>query len=127
MNKKQNPSVVIDSVLEDETTFGKITIHPVTIWKYALLEKIQSPFLFPDTEFTLENIAPTVFILAKERNELKPYVKDVDKLKEDSMDWLDDNLDLSDMPKMIQKIVEEFTKLNNAAPTQTGADDGKKS
>lgn len=68
-----------------------------------------------------------MFILAKDRNELKPYVKDVDKLKEDSMDWLDDNLDLSDMPKMIQKIVGEFTKLNNAAPTQTGADDGKKS
>lgn len=124
--KKQNPAIVVDAVLDGTPKFGKIEIGPVTIWKYALLEKIQSPFLFADSDFSLENIAPTVFVLAKDRAELKEYVTDLDRLKTDALDWLDDNLDLADMPKMMKCIVDQFTKINSAAPAQTGSEDGKK-
>ena len=124
--KKQNPKIVIDAILENEATFGKITVKPISIFKYALLEKLQSPFLFPDSDFSLENIAPTVFVLAKDRAELKEYVTDLDRLKTEALDWLDDNLDLADMPKMMKCIVDQFTKINSAAPAQTGSEDGKK-
>lgn len=70
-----------------------------------------------------------MFVLAKDRTELKGYITDLDKLKDDALDWLDDNLDLADMPKLIECTVNQFTRLNKAAPTQTqmGSGDGKKS
>ena len=123
--KKTNPKIVTEAILDDGRTFGKITINPISIYKYALLEKTQSPFLYADQDFSLENLAPSIFILANDRQTLKPYANDMEKLKEDSMDWLDENLDLKDLPKIIELAVDQFTTLNKAAPAAESAD-GKK-
>lgn len=116
---KQNPRIVTNAILQNEISFGKVTIGPVTIWKYALLEKLESPFLFADKEFTVENVAPTIFVLAKERSELKPLINDFEKLKDEALEFVDDNLSLEDLPKAIQAVVDQFLTLNKAAPADS--------
>lgn len=116
---KQNPKIVTNAILQDEIRFGKVTIGPVTIWKYALLEKLESPFLFADKEFTVENVAPTIFVLAKERSELKPLINDFEKLKDEALEFIDDNLSMEDLPKAIQAVVDQFLTLNKAAPADS--------
>ena len=111
-----NPKIVVDAVLDEEKTFGKIKLQQITVYKYCLLERLNSPFINPDGEFTIDSIAPTVFVLSKSRDELKEYVGDLDKLKEAALDFLDDNLTVSDVPEIMKTVVKMFVDLNKAAP-----------
>lgn len=111
-----NPKIVVDAVLDEEKTFGKIKLQQITVYKYCLLERLNSPFINPDGEFTIDSIAPTVFVLSKSRDELKEYVGDLDKLKEAALDFLDDNLTVSDVPDIMKTVVKMFVDLNKAAP-----------
>jgi len=115
-----NPAIVIDTVIDGGSKFGKIELKPVTIYKYCLLEKLKSPFITTEGDFTVENIAPTVFVLAKDRSELKEYKNDFDRLKDDAVEWLDDNLDVADLPEIMKATVDMFMKLNKAAPQASG-------
>ena len=115
-----NPEIVLNAVTDGGSKFGKIELKPVTIYKYALLEKLRSPFIQADGEFTIENIAPTVFVLAKERDELKQYRNGLDKLRDDAVEWLDDNLEVSDLPDLMKAVVDMFVNLNKAAPQADG-------
>lgn len=111
-----NPKIVVDAVLDEEKTFGKIKLQQITVYKYCLLERLNSPFINPEGEFTIDSIAPTVFVLSKSRDELKEYVGDLDKLKEAALDFLDDNLTVSDVPEIMKCIIKMFVDLNKAAP-----------
>ena len=111
-----NPKIVVDAVLDEEQTFGKIKLQQITVYKYCLLERLNSPFINPDGEFTVDTIAPTVFVLAKSRDELKEYAGNLDKLKEAAVDFMDDNLSVSDIPNIMKAVVKMFVDLNKAAP-----------
>lgn len=111
-----NPKIVVDAVLDEEKTFGKIKLQQITVYKYCLLERLNSPFINPDGEFTIDSIAPTVFVLAKSRDELKEYAGNLDKLKEAAVDFMDDNLSVSDIPDIMKTVVKMFVDLNKAAP-----------
>lgn len=111
-----NPKIVVDAVLDEEQTFGKIKLQQITVYKYCLLERLNSPFINPDGEFTVDTIAPTVFVLAKSRDELKEYAGNLDKLKEAAVDFMDDNLGVSDIPDIMKAVVKMFVDLNKAAP-----------
>lgn len=111
-----NPKIVVDAVLDEEKTFGKIKLQQITVYKYCLLERLNSPFINPEGEFTVDTIAPTVFVLAKSRDELKEYAGNLDKLKEAAVDFMDDNLSVSDIPDIMKTVVKMFVDLNKAAP-----------
>ena len=120
MGEKQNPDVVIDAITNTDKTYNGITINTPTIRRYAYLEKLKSPFVFSDVGFELENVIPSVYVLAATKDELKVLSgKSVDEIKDIAMDWADDNLDMKTLPDIIKDVVEVFTKINESAPQGT--------
>ena len=122
-NENKTPELVLDAVIDSPKKFGKgVEIGDVTILKYCYLEKLHSPFIDPTKEFTVENIAPAVFVLAKDKKELRKYGNDIDTLKMDALDWMDECVELSDVPEIIKAIVSKLTSINKAAPNGTTED-----
>ena len=120
MGEKQNPDVVIDAITNTDKTYNGITINTPTIRRYAYLEKLKSPFVFGDVGFELENVIPSIYVLAATKDELKVLSgKSVDEIKDIAMDWADDNLDMKTLPDIIKDVVEVFTKINESAPQGT--------
>ena len=120
MSEKQNPDIVIDAITNTDKTYNGITINTPTIRRYAYLEKLKSPFVFGDIGFELENVVPSIYVLAATKDELKVLSgKSVDEIKDIAMDWADDNLDMKTLPDIIKDVVEVFTKINESAPQGT--------
>ena len=120
MSEKQNPDIVIDAITNTDKTYNGITINTPTIRRYAYLEKLKSPFVFGDVGFELENVVPSIYVLAATKDELKVLSgKSVDEIKDIAMDWADDNLDMKTLPDIIKDVVEVFTKINESAPQGT--------
>ena len=120
MGEKQNPDIVIDAITNTDKTYNGITINTPTIRRYAYLEKLKSPFVFSDVGFELENVIPSVYVLAATKDELKVLSgKSVGEIKDIAMDWADDNLDMKTLPDIIKDVVAVFTKINESAPQGT--------
>lgn len=120
MSEKQNPDIVIDAITNTDKTYNGIKINTPTIRRYAYLEKLKSPFIFGDVNFDLNNVIPSVYILAATKDELKSLSgKSVDEIKEIAMDWADDALDIQTLPNIIKDVVALFTKINESAPQST--------
>ena len=127
MQENNNPQIVLDTIIESPKTFGNVTIGDITILKYSYLEKIGSPFINADQEFSVSNVIPSVFILANDKKTLRKYGTDIESLKLDALEWADDNLNIADVPAIISTIVDKFTAMNKAAPNGAGDDgDSKK-
>ena len=123
---KKTPELVLVVVMDAPKQFGNINIGDITILKYCYLEKLHSPFIDPTQEFTVENIAPAVFVLAKDKKELRKYGNDIETLKRDALDWVDECVELSDVPEIIKAIVSKLTSINKAAPNGTTEYEKKK-
>lgn len=120
MSEKQNPDIVIDAITNTDKTYNGITINTPTIRRYAYLEKLKSPFVFGDIGFELENVVPSIYVLAATKDELKVLSgKSIDEIKDIAMDWADDNLDMKTLPDIIKDVVAVFTKINESAPQGT--------
>ena len=120
MSEKQNPDIVIDAITNTDKTYNGITINTPTIRRYAYLEKLKSPFVFGDVGFELENVVPSIYVLAATKDELKVLSgKSVDEIKDSAMDWADDKLDMKTLPDILKDVVAVFTKINESAPQGT--------
>ena len=120
MSEKQNPDIVIDAITNTDKTYNGIIINTPTIRRYAYLEKLKSPFVFGDIGFELENVIPSIYVLAATKDELKVLSgKSVDEIKDIAMDWADDNLDMKTLPDIIKDVIAVFTKINESAPQGT--------
>lgn len=124
--ENKTPELVLDAVIDAPKKFNKIEIGDITILKYCYLEKLHSPFIDPTQEFTVESIAPAVFVLAKDKKELRKYGNDIETLKMDALEWIDENVDISDIPNIIKAIVAKLTAVNKAAPSGAANGDSKK-
>lgn len=124
-DENKTPQMVIDAVIDAPKSFGKVTLSDITILKYAYLEKLHSPFIDPSQDFSVENIAPSIYVLAADKKELRKYGSDIETLKLDALEWVDENLDLNDVPAVIKEIVSKLTALNKAAPAGATADPKK--
>lgn len=118
----QNPSIVTDAIIETNKKFGNIEIYPLSIFRYAYLEKVKSPFLNLSEDFSLENLAPSIFVMSKDKDVLKKYAHDIDALKEDALDFIDENADLETITNIISEISAKLTQLNKAAPSDSNVD-----
>ena len=123
---KKTPELVLNAVIDAAKQFGNINIGDITILKYCYLERLRSPFIDPTQEFTVENIAPAVFVLAKDKKELRKYGNDIETVKMDALEWMDECVELSDVPNIIKAIVSKLTSINKAAPNGTTEDGSSK-
>lgn len=123
---EQNPDIVLEAITDAEKSYSSVTINVPTIRRYAYLEKLKSPFVFSDVPFDLENVIPSIYILAVDNTDLRKLSgKPVEDISNIAFDWADEKLDLKDVPKIIEDVVKTFTSLNDAAP-QSVSDPSKK-
>lgn len=73
----------------------------------------------------MQNIVPSVYVLAADKKELRKYSTDIEALKLDALDWADEHLKIEDVPAVIKAIVDKLTQINKAAPSGTAADPKK--
>ena len=100
-----DPKIVVDAILA-EGSEPKIGVYPVTIRRYALLEKIDSPFVNPEKEFNVDSIVPTAFVMCQSPQDLKKWCNaSAADVREAAFDWAED-LPLDDVPKMISAIAD---------------------
>lgn len=124
----KNPKLVVDAILDQNgQELNTVKIYPVTIRRYAFLEKLNSPFINPEVQFTVNTIIPSVFVMTRTKDELKKYASnDIEQLVSDSFDW-SDSLNMDDVPEMIKAVTKQFTEINKASPDATETENnGKK-
>ena len=121
-----NPKTAIDTILNTETEICEgIKVFPVTLARYALLELVESPFVTPDTKFTINNLVPSFYIMCVPIDMLKGInSKNLDKLNEQALAWAE-TLPSKSIDKLIPAIMEELGLIKKVSPN-TGDDDSKK-
>lgn len=113
--KIQNPKSAIDSILEDDINVQDLTVYPITLARYALLDYIQSPFIHK-TEFDMLSVITSLYVMCNDKQVLKVYnTSNIDKLKEDAYEWADD-LTPDIISKLTSKVIEKMQLLNKVAP-----------
>lgn len=82
-----NPQRALDVILEDETAVNEDTVFPLTVARYAYLEKIDSPLLTgkPDVDATMA----TAFVMTCPRQALK-RLHTREEIFEAAVDWADE-------------------------------------
>lgn len=124
----KNPKIVVDSILNSngEDINSEIKVYPMTIRRYALFEKLNSPFINSDVKFDVSNIIPSVYVMCSTKEKLKEYSSnDIEKLISDAFDWSED-LSMNDIPKMITSVTKQMEELNKASPDATDNNSKKK-
>ena len=127
MSATKNPKIIVDAIIDQNgTEVNTVKLYPVTIRRYAFLEKLNSPFINPEVQFTVNTIIPSVFVMTRTKEELKKYNStDVEKLISDSFDWSED-LSMDDVPDMIKAVTKQFSEINKASPDATEDNSKKK-
>lgn len=102
----EDPKIVVDAILAEGNQDEQIKVYPVTIRRYALLEKLGSPFIDPEKQFTIDSIVPSAFVMTRSVEELKKFCNvGPDSVRDAAFVWSED-LSLDDMPKMVKAITD---------------------
>lgn len=120
-----NPRTAVDTILDSEKTINGITIYPMTLARYALLELVESPFVTPNVKFTISNLVPSFFICCSPIDQLKGInSKNLDKLNDRALEWAE-TLPQSAIDELIPAIMEALGLIKKLTP-QNGEDQSKK-
>ena len=120
-----NPETAINTILATEKTIDNVTIHPITLARYALLELIESPFVTPDTKFSISNLLPSFYIMCVPIDMLKGInSKNLDKLNEQALAWAE-TLPSKAIDKLIPAIMEELGLIKKVSPNTGDDEQGK--
>ena len=120
-----NPETAINTILATEKTIDNVTIHPITLARYALLELIESPFVTPDTKFSISNLVPSFYIMCVPIDMLKGInSKNLDKLNEQALAWAE-TLPSKAIDKLIPAIMEELGLIKKVSPNAGDDEQGK--
>jgi hypothetical protein len=77
-----NPKSAIDALLEDEKCISDLTVKPLTLGRYALLDALESPLVSKKTSAKLINLIPTFYVMTQEWTDLAGYdTSNIDELK----------------------------------------------
>lgn len=122
----EDPKIVVDAILAEGNPDEQIKVYPVTIRRYALLEKLDSPFIDPEKQFTVDSIVPSMFVMTRTAEELKKFCNaDCAAVRDAAFTWSED-LPLDDIPKMVKAVTDQFLNLQKAAPEVVQKQDVKK-
>ena len=120
-----NPETAINTILATEKTIDDVTIHPITLARYALLELVESPFVTPDTKFTINNLVPSFFICCAKSEDLKGInSKNLDVLNQRAMEWAE-TLPNTVIDKLIPEIMEALGLIKKVSPNTGDDEQGK--
>ena len=120
-----NPKTAVDAILDSEEKIDGITIYPMTLARYALLELVESPFVTPNVKFTISNLVPSFFICCSSIDQLKGInSKNIDQLNDRALEWAE-TLPQTAIDKLIPAIMESLGLINKITP-QNGEDQSKK-
>lgn len=110
-----DPQKAIDAVIDSEHEISGITIYPITLARYALLELVKSPLLTGET-ITAASILTTLFVMASDRKNLRGYSsKNVEELEAAALDWADE-INPAMLGKMFEDIQKSFRAMIDVAP-----------
>lgn len=115
----KNPKAAIDALLESAVQAGKLTVYPLTVARYALLELIDSPLICvdKDTKLNVFDVIPTVFVMTQPAAQLSKYNSHtLDKLKADAFEWAEDELTATSVPMVINMLAQKLLDLRRIAP-----------
>lgn len=99
-----NPSRAIEAILDDDRDIGDgLMVHPLSIARYALLERIGSPILFGGVDDSIDGIVVTLYVMCADIEDL--VGKNNSEIDKDALVWADE---LS--PDRIKSISEEIVR-----------------
>lgn len=116
---KDNPTASIDALLESATKAGRLVVHPLTVARYSLLELLQSPLVVVDAQSPLAaiDVIPSIFVMTQEARDLAKYnSKNIDTLKEDALEWAEDQVTAASIPAVVNMLAQKLLDLNRIAP-----------
>ena len=120
-----NPETAINTILATEKTIEDVTIHPITLARYALLELIESPFVTPGKKFTINNLVPSFFICCAKSDDLKGInSKNLDVLNQRAMEWAE-TLPNTVIDTLIPEIMEALGIIKKVSPNTGDDEQGK--
>ena len=120
-----NPETALNTILATEKTIDDVTIHPITLARYALLELIESPFVTPGKKFTINNLVPSFFICCANSEDLKGInSKTLDVLNQRAMEWAE-TLPNTVIDKLIPEIMEALGIIKKVSPNTGDDEQGK--
>ena len=120
-----NPETALNTILATEKTIDNVTIHPITLARYALLELIESPFVTPGKKFTINNLVPSFFICCAKSEDLKGInSKNLDVLNQRAMEWAE-TLPNTVIDKLIPEIMEALGIIKKVSPNTGDDEQGK--
>lgn len=111
-----NPKSAIDALLEDVKTVDDLTVYPITLGRYALLELVKCPMIQRNQQFNTVNMLPTFYIMTQPINMLLGYNStNIDKLIEKATLWAEDQ-PVSNATRLIEELMVKFNLTEMVQP-----------
>lgn len=112
----KNPVQAADAILETDFEADGLTVHPLTLGRYALLELLESPFMFTSKKFTLSEVIPSAYVMTQPISEIAGYDStSIADLRKKALVWADEG-DFKHFDKVIAAILRRIQLVNDAAP-----------
>lgn len=106
--KIKNPAQAVDAILESDFEADGLTVHPLTLGRYALLELLDSPFIDPSKKFTLAEVIPSAYVMTQPISEIAGYDSaSVPELRKRALVWADEG-DFKHFDKVIAAILKRI-------------------
>lgn len=111
-----DPKKALDAALAPEVRIEELTVHPITLARYALLELVKSPFVTASQDIGTMAMVPTIFICCAEMNMLKKYdSNNIDELKQAAFEFAD-RIDPKKLGEIIKELDFRVRQLLDVAP-----------
>lgn len=120
------PKAAANAILDDENKIDEVTVYPITLGRYALLELVDSPFINNSIEMTMANLLPSLYVMTHDRDDLKGITaKNIDKLTDKATEWAD-SVSLDTIPDLVRSILEKMQELLKVTPSTGKTEDDQK-
>lgn len=111
-----NPKSAIDALLEDEKQGPGLTVKPLTLGRYALLDALESPLISKKTSTRLINLIPTFYVMTQEWTDLAGYdTSNIEELKNKASVWAGDK-DINDTARLVEEIIRKLGIMQKVSP-----------
>lgn len=111
-----DPIKALDAALSPAKEVEDLTVYPITLARYALLELVKSPFVTASKDFTTIAMIPTIYICCADTAQLKKYnSSNIDELNQDAIAFAD-NIDPKKLGSLIKELDARVRQLLDVAP-----------
>ena len=111
-----DPIKAIDAALSPAKEVEDVTVYPITLARYALLELVKSPFVTASKDFTTIAMIPTIYVCCADTAQLRKYnSSNIDELNQDAIAFAD-NIDPKKLGTLIKELDARVRQLLDVAP-----------